>query len=293
MKRLATTFSFPAFLAALTWGTVLPVTKIGVLEMGPLAFASIRLFAAAGLLFLLLLLSGGRVRVTRRELGWLLLAGVVGLGLSSAFFHLSLGYTAASHTAILAATAPIFTVLLALALGLERPAPRHAGAILLAFAGVALVMQWGREGGQGSLFGDLMAVALAASWGAYNVMVLRLAGWCSPVQILAYVSLFAAAVLAPLALPEIESLQLSAISPAGWFSLAYAVGLGSTGAFILWQRSIQRIGAGKTMVYYYLQPISGVVTAAFLFQEQLVPLQIAGALLVLISVGLAATRRAP
>src|SRR6266508_2306208 len=150
------------------WAFNITVTKY-VLTHGfrPLAYASIR-YAAAALLFAALTVAlEGTLRVGGgRSLMLLAGAAVFLLGNQFAFVYaLKLG--TATTVALILGTTPIFTALVAFAVGLERLSIRFWLAALVTFGGVALIALGSGGSLSADLGGDLLAVGLAATWAVY------------------------------------------------------------------------------------------------------------------------------
>ena len=103
------------------FGTNFTAVKLVVESVPPILFAATR-FTLAGLLLLpLALLSGEQGRLSRRDLLPMLGLGLVGVTLTQSVFTLGVGLTTAANTALVYSTSPVWGMLLAFALGWERP----------------------------------------------------------------------------------------------------------------------------------------------------------------------------
>jgi len=71
-----------------------------------------------------------------------------------------------------------------------------------------------------------------------------------------------------------------------WASLAYSAVFGALIGNALWQRAVQQVGATRTLIYLYLQPLGAMVLAALMLGERLSPVQAVGGALALAGVGL-------
>ena len=132
--------------AVTLWGLNYSVVKFGLSEIAPLAFPVFR-FGLGGIALLLVLrLREGSVGVRRADLPLLALVGLLGITLSQISFVFALTNTSASDTALLGATAPIMTALLAALVGLERSGRRHWIAVSIGLAGVVLIVVGGTSG---------------------------------------------------------------------------------------------------------------------------------------------------
>ena len=100
----------------------------------------------------------------------LLVASGLAFALHFATWIASLSYTSIASSVLLVNTAPIFAVVLSRIFLRERVRSTVLGAIALAFVGAALIAggDWGRS--QGSLGGNLLALAGAVTLAAYHVV---------------------------------------------------------------------------------------------------------------------------
>ena len=124
--------------------------------LGPFTFTSLRYVVAALTLLAILRWRTGSVRWPAGYGRQLFVMGALGFGAYQLLWSLGLTQITAGDSALLIAASPVFTALLAGAVGMDRlTTPKLAGA-LIAFAGVAVVIAGGHELSLGaSLVGDL------------------------------------------------------------------------------------------------------------------------------------------
>jgi drug/metabolite transporter (DMT)-like permease len=272
-------------LAVVLWGGIYPGAKLGLREIPGLSFTSLRLLVASAVLVAV----AGRIpapALSRDALGPVLNAAA-----AQTVFQLLLvagvRRTTAGNSAILLATAPLITAGWLALSRRQRLDARQLGGLLLGILGVGLVV---RHAGGSDLGGDAIALAAAGAWVWYGIaigpVVDRLgARWATGLTML-----IAAAVVTPLALPELATLAWRSISWQAWAGLVYGATLGMVVAMTLWGRSVSRLGPRETMVYVYVEPVSAVVIAALLLGESLTAVQALGAALTFAAVWTAATR---
>jgi drug/metabolite transporter (DMT)-like permease len=262
------------------WALNFTVTKY-VLEHGfkPLAYSTVR-YGAATILFTWFTYGTERsFRVSRRDLVVLLVAAALGIWLNQLAYVYSLTYSSASTIALILGATPIFTAIIAYAVGLERLHRRFWIAAAVSFAGVALVAL-GKQGGvSGSLKGDLLGVATAATWAAYTVAVAPLMRRYSPYRISALV--LAAGWLA-VALTGIQQVREQSFhfSSLVWLCLLYATLGPLVLTNILWFKAIDRVGPSRATLVANLQPFLAAVFAVILLSEKMTWIQVAGGILI-------------
>src|ERR671937_732934 len=274
------------------WGFNFTVTKY-VLTHGfePLAYSSIR-YGGAALLFSSLTYGlEGRLSVRRRDLPLLLVAAGVGIWLNQITYMYAVKLTTATTVALILGSTPIFAALIARAAGLERLSRLFWVASIVSFAGVALVAI-GRGGGvSGDGAGDALAVATAATWAAYSVVVAPLMRSYSPYQISAVVLLVGWIPLAASGVGQIGSQDWGGVGWLAWACLGFALLGPLVLTNILWFTAIDRVGPSRATLFANLQPFVAAIFALAILSERITPLQILGG--VAIGVGILLSRGRP
>ncbi len=268
------------------WGLNYAVIKFGVEQINPLAFPVIR-FGLGGLaLAAVVRWREGTLRVARRDLPLLVATALLGITLNQLCFVFSLTQTSASDVALLGATSPIITALLATLVGLDRLGRRHWVSVAVGLLGVVLIVRGGANatGAGSSLLGDLLALGASFFSSASALPIRPLMHRYSAWRILTFEMLVGSAMLLPLALPALLGQDFGRVTVEGWGSLAYAAVFTGVVTNLLYFTAIDRVGPSRAAVFGYLQSFLGVLFAVALLGERIVPLQIAGGLVVVGSV---------
>jgi len=275
----------------LLWALNLSVTKYILTHgFGPLPYATVR-YGLAALIFVSLTFVAERtLRIKRRHLPIVVLAAVV-LWLNQLSFVFALDLTTASTIGLLLGAIPIFTALLGLLLGTERPSQRFWIAAAISAVGVGLVALGAGGEVSASRAGILLGLTTGATWAAYSVMVAPLMRTYSPSRVSAIV------IPATWVLLALSGLQQTADQDwsVGWevWSLLLFATLGPLVLTnVLWFRSIHRIGPAKATLAANLQPFVAAVLAVILLSEPLSGLQVVGGILIGVGI-LFVRRRAP
>jgi drug/metabolite transporter (DMT)-like permease len=262
----------------LLWALNLTVSKY-LLEHGwlPLAYGTIRYFAAI-LLFLIFTYRRERsFRIARSDLP-LVLAAAFFLFLNQLSFVFSLDLTHASTVSLVLGATPACVGLIALAFGLERLAWPFWMGVVLTFAGVALIAVAGGRTGS-SLTGTVVALGLPATWAAYTTAIAPLMRRYSPYRISAIVLAIGWIPLALVSIPALGRQDFS-FGPAAWLGFGYAVAGPLFLTNILWFTAIDRVGPSRASLFANLQPFFAVFFALVLLGESLETLEIAGGVLI-------------
>lgn len=251
-----------------------------------MAFAVLRFAAASACLFGVVLYREKSAGLERRDWLPVLLLGAIG-GANQVMWMYGLNLTTSGKSALLLAASPAFVALLR-GLGGERIGPRAVGALVAAFAGVALVVRPGGGGAGGpgvaggQLLGDLLTLGAALCWGLYTNTGPHLLRRYSPVRITAYVFGITALITAVPGLGLAAATPWARLPAAAWLQLGYSTFLAGALSWVLWYQGVSQLGPVKVMLYQYLVPVVALSVSIFWLGEPLLPTQAAGACLVLL-----------
>jgi drug/metabolite transporter (DMT)-like permease len=262
----------------LLWALNITITKY-MFEHGwlPLAYGTIRYFAAISLFWIYTYWREGSFRIHRKDLRLVLLAASM-IFLNQLCFVYGIKLAHASTVALLLGITPIFIGLISLALGLERlPHPFWIGAAVT-FLGVALIAI--ANGGVGSsLNGTLISIGTAFTWAWYTIAIAPLMRRYSPYRISALVLAIGWVPLALIGIPQIAD-QHFTFGWKVWLGFGYAVVGPLFLTNVLWFTAIDRVGASRASLFANLQPFFAVFFALILLSESLHTLEIAGGVLI-------------
>ena len=280
---------------ALIWGINIPVMKYALGFFDPLAFNALRLTLSAIVLWWL----------ERRErrgaspppVPWVrvILVGLLASVGYQILFILGMANTTAGNTALIIASSPIWTAILAWIGGTERLRRGAWLGLVLAFLGTSLVTLGpaaaaGLDLAGTYLVGNLLVLAAALAWAWGTVLSKPLLQEMSPTR-LAY--LFTAVTLPAhfvLAAPAAAETVRADAGLSGWACVFYA-GVFSTGiAYAFWNYGIRKVGPSHTAVIMNLVPLVALLLAWLALRETITPVQLAGGALLL--GGLVVMRRA-
>jgi drug/metabolite transporter (DMT)-like permease len=266
-RKTSVLFEASLLSTAVLLGTNPVAVKYAVGYVSPLPFAAIRFVLAGVVLLGILRLFDPKSRLRREDFGAMAGVGLIGVAMNNVAFTYGVSLTIASSTALIVATAPLWGMLLAFVLGLERPKLKGMIGVGLALLGVGVIVFRGLGTGGTSLPGDLLVMGAAACWGSYAVLSSPLLRRYSPLAVAAYTMLFGGLAILPLASVGLLGMDWGGVSAGGWAAVAYSALLVAAFGFTSWQRGISRIGANRMLVYQYLVTLVGVVAGVVLFDE--------------------------
>ena len=271
----------------LLWALNVTVTKYMFLHgWQPLAYASIRYFAATALFWIFTYRRERSFRIERSDLRFVLLAGAL-IFVNQLCFVYGLKLGAATTMALLLATTPVFVGVVTVALRLGHLSRQFWLGAALTFAGVMLITLGSGGGFSSSGAADLLALATALSWGCYTIVIANLMQRYSPFRISAIVLAIGWIPLVLVSIPQLQSQEFS-FGPKVWLGFAYAVVGPLFLTNILWFTAIDRVGPARAALFANAQPFFAVLFALILLAESLSALEVAGG--VLIAAGIALER---
>ncbi len=281
--------------SAFFWGANFVLAGPVLADVAPLWAAALRFLFGAALMFLITGFRGEELLgQLRRHAASYLLLGVVGITAFNLLFFNALQSTTADNAALIMATNPLITTLLAALILGERPTVRHLLALPVALLGVAVVIAHGDAAKLAHLQiakGDLLMLGANLSWALYNVLGRRYMPKASPLVNTTLVMTVGAVLLLGIALGSGEPVHALGMR-AGLALLVMTLG-GTVLAYLFWNIGIKHLGAGRTALFLNLVPISAMLIGSL---SGTLPsmAQVIGAMLVLggVTVSMLPARRA-
>lgn len=273
---------------AFFWGANFVLAGPILADLPPLWAAAMRFTLAAMLMFAI---AGVRrenlLGLVKQHAPTYVLLGAVGVTGFNLFFFYALQTTSANSAALIMATNPLLTALLAVAFLGERLTNRHLVALPLALIGVSVVISQGDLRKLESLSfarGDLLMLAANLSWAMYNVLVRRFMPQGSPIANTSWVMAAGAILLTSIALSS--GTHIAALDIRAGTAMAIMVVGGTVAAYVFWGMGIARLGAARTSIFLNLVPVFAILVGSFLGTLPSAA-QIIGGLLVLGGVSIA------
>jgi drug/metabolite transporter (DMT)-like permease len=248
------------------------------------------------------LLRPATLRVTRRELVFLAVFGILGLAFVQLFYFVGIRRLDIGIALVIQYLAPVFVALWARFFVHEPVRRRLWVSIALSLLGLSLVVDlWGGSSLDG--VGVAACLVTAVAYAAYVLMAERsLERGRDVYSLLAWGFAFAAlfwAVAQPWWAFPLEQVDGSAsllgrladASAPVWLLLAYVVVLGTVLPFVLFVSALHHVPATRVTIIAMLEPVLAALIAWIWLEEELGALQIVGGLVVLAGVVLAQTAR--
>ncbi len=289
MSRRLTTI-FETLFAVIVWGCTFVATKVALKEVFPETVIFLR-FATG----ILILAAGVHIRrqwqpVNRRDL--LVLAGLGVLGIT---FHQWLQSTglvtsAASTTAWIVATSPIFIAVLGWLVLREKATWLQIGGTVLATLGVLLVvtrgdLDWKNIGRIGT-FGDLLILISAVNWAVFSVLSRGMLKRLPSALMMFYVMLFGWIFSAAFFFMKAGTGDILNLTSNGWLAIVFLGIFGSGLAYIAWYDALQNLKANEAGVFLNIEPLVTMIVAFFILGEPVTWASLLGGAVIILGVWL-------
>jgi len=264
------------------WGASYFFGKVAVEDIGPLTVAFGRVVLAAVILYAVIRIRG--IEIPKSRTDW---QGFFVMGLLNSAIPYSLIFWGETRidsglAAILTATVPIFTVIVAHFWTVdEKMNPAKAAGIGLGMAGVVIIM--GRDLGaigSGSGLAKLAIIGATISYAFSGIYGRRLKG--KTPLILAWGQMCAATVfLLPLVLFADRPWSSATWTADAVLSVIALATLCTALAYMIFFRLLATVGATNTSLVTFLIPVSSLILGTLFLDEDLVLVQLLGMLLII------------
>ena len=267
------------------WGGGLVVAKIGMQDMTPMVYVTMRFVVATILLAPLL-------RFPMRHV-----LGLLGLSLTMGGLHFVVMFAgvknidAASASIILLIEVPL-AALLAAIFYRDYLGWRRSIGMVVALVGVAVVI--GQPRFEGNYTSVLLILAGAVLWSCGSVQLKTMAARFGPLELIAWMNLFSLPqLLFATWLTEPDVLQqLQRASIQSWVAVVYQASLGTFAAYFLWNRAMRKYDVNQTMPFTLTVPIYGVLFGWLVLGETITLSMLIGGILTVSGVaGVVLTRK--
>ncbi len=275
------------------WGSSYLFIKIGVETMPPLTLIAGRLFFGTLVLGAALLIVRSPLPRQRSVYAKLVFMACVNIVIPFSLITWGEQYIDSSLAAILQATTPLFTIVIAsLALAEEAITLNRLVGLILGFGGVVVLFSHGLSAGSGSssLQGEIALVLSSLSYAIGGVFVrVNMRGLHPTVPAFFQVSI-ALLITAGLALLIESPVQLPD-TPTELFAVLWLGVFGSSLAYLIYFRLVHVMGPTRISLITYVMPIVGIVLGLVVLDETIDLNTIVGTAIILAGVGLVNSRR--
>jgi drug/metabolite transporter (DMT)-like permease len=223
--------------------------------------------------------------------------GLFGVAGYNYFIYLGQSEIKPGAAALVTTLAPLFTLVLAIVFLKEKVSLKRAAGMLVAFAGLFIVLRYGKVG-MGRVTGIenadvkymLIATLAPVSWSLYTVIGKDLSAGRSAAVVTCLPIVVGTLILLPLATPSFFA-KFALMRPSHWLALGYLSMMSTLLGFFIWNYALRYLSASTTASFIYLNPPFAALFGWLLFGEDVTPWFLAGSAVVLAGLWLAQRRQ--
>jgi len=254
----------------------------------PFGFILLRVLGALSL-FWIFHICGNKEKIDRKDFPRLIVCGFFGVALNQLLFFKGLDITSPINASIIMTSNPILVLLISSFLLKERISLTKGvgiGVGLIGACTLIFVSQSSNKFGFGNdtLWGDVMVMINAASYGVYLVIAKPLMIKYRPLTVIKWVFTFGLVFVFPVGISEFAAIQWSAMPPKIVGEVAFVV-IGTTFlAYLLNIYALKKVNPSVVSIYLYLQPIIATIVSISLGADTLTTVKIVATVFIFTSV---------
>ena len=268
------------------WGSTYLLNKIAVSELPPFMLASIRFITAGLLIFILSLIMGKSLAISKKQLLNTVIAGFLFLAFGNGIVVWALAYVDSGFAALQISAQPLVVLLLMWIIDNKKIKPMSMVGVILGVIGIyLLVSQKQMTEQENSILGMALIFLALLSWASGSLFVGR-ANLPSNYLVNTGYQMFTGGILlliASLSFGETWSYPTSWSSPTQ-FSMILLVLFGSIVAFTSFNYLLKTVSPEKVATSTYVNPIIALLLGWYFLNEQITTQSIVAAIVLLTGV---------
>lgn len=245
------------------------MSKVVLEVIPPFTLLNIRLLLGIISLGSIILLKKG-FRATRKQVGVILLVGIIGFGISLGFQFTGTKLSSAANAALVTSASPLFILLFGALILHERVTSVRLFALLLASVGVLIVVdpRAALYGGKAAI-GNVLLLAAALTWGLYSVLIKKSSKDLNIIEVSTFAFIGGWFFSLPIMFSEIKSESIGTLTLPIILGVLYLGIIATALAMYLWNKSLDILEAGLVSLLFFAQPVVGVALGTLILDEVL------------------------
>jgi drug/metabolite transporter (DMT)-like permease len=274
-------------LSASIWGGMFVVVKVVVTYIPPVELVWLRYLIAVIVLGLFSLVKKEKWSINKQDLGLIFLIGLIGNTVSIVAQETGTWLSNAQTGAVITSATPTFMIIFAWWLLKERLTKVKILSIMMATIGVIMIVGIHVTGSH-VLLGVLSLIVAALTWALMSVLIKKVSGNYSTLQVTIMSTFVAIICLSPVILANQQVLtQINFFNPTILFCLLYLGVISTALAFVMWNHGLHLVSASSSGLFFLLQPIVGTLLGWLFLNEGLTWGFLGGTILIIGSVWVA------
>ncbi len=245
------------------------MSKVVLEVIPPFTLLNIRLLLGIVCLGSVTFLTRG-FHATRKQVGVILLVGILGFGISLGFQFSGTKLSSAANAALVTSASPVFILLFGAMLLRERDTSARIFALVLASVGVLIVVdpRAALYGGKAAI-GNVLLLAAAITWGLYSVLIKKSSKGLNIMEVSTFAFIGGWVFSFPLMFSEMKSESIGPVTLPIILGVLYLGIIATALAMYLWNKSLDILEAGLVSLLFFAQPVVGVALGTLILDEVL------------------------
>jgi drug/metabolite transporter (DMT)-like permease len=226
---------------------------------------------------------------------YMMLLALISVTAYNTFLYWALTWTTAINVSLVCATMPIVIFFLSWVLGGQKAEPKQVAGVLLAMAGVLIVISKGDAAillGLNFNYGDLLVLVSVVCFGIYSILFKKLQANVDQVGLITVFIFFGTIGIVPFYAWDIYQGRFFSVDGRIVLILLYVGLFPSLLSFFFWNKAIEKGGARIAGMFFNLIPVFTALLAVPFLDETLNRLHLAGMALIFAGIYLATLYRA-
>ena len=221
-------------------------------------------------------------KVAKSDLFKLALCGLFGVAINQMLFFEGLNLTTPINAAVIMVTNPILVLIIGAFLAAEVITKRKMLGITLGATGAISLITYGGavELNSNHLWGNIMVLINAASYGVYLVLVKPLMQKYKPITVISWVFLFGFFLIFPFGWGQFQAIEWSIMPTGILWKAAFVVVCTTFMAYLLNIYGLKSLNPSTVSTYIYLQPVLASMVAIFTNSDSLSLIKLGAALVI-------------
>jgi drug/metabolite transporter (DMT)-like permease len=279
------------FFAVFCWGLSFPLLKFALDEVEPITLAAIRYTIAVIPLILFMVARSGinsLIKPLRENFLFFLCLGIVGITLPNVFQNYGMTMTQSHVSAIIQASGPVFTIILAVLILKETLGKNKVLGTIIALSGTLLLVSGSGSDLFGSTsFGNFLVLMSAISYAISSILSKKILHKYDPLCAATISMFLGTIILIVLMIFESPTQEVPKISAQSWIIILILAMLPGALALLVWYSILKTTEVSRIILFIYLIPIFAAVISYIWLKEEILLTTIIFGFLILCGVAIA------
>lgn len=233
-------------------------------------------------------------KVDKADLKKIALLAVFGILINQGFYIYGLSLTSPINSAIIMISNPIAVMLFTIFVFKEKITAFKLTGLGLGIAGALtlLLFRGSFTFGSDTIVGDMMTLINSLSWAVFVVMAKPYMIKYNTVTVMKWLFLFGLIYFCPIGIPYLLDVKWVELPPHVIFELFFVVVATTFLAYLLNMYALKSLSSSIVSMYIYFQPFLATLFAVWLGKDEITPIKIVSAILIILGVYLASRKPA-